>query len=99
MVKTTERLRRLEKATGKGTMVSNGRALQFCGDPCAEIYRCSAGGNLLILLADGSLMPCRRLPVIIGNIRDGSLRESDLPTVQEKTGLPADLLNNFYKNC
>ena len=75
LVAETNLLRSLEKRRGGKPTVSNSRALQFGHDPCAEIYRCSAGGNLLILLADGSLMPCRRLPFIIGNIRDGSLRE------------------------
>lgn len=74
LVKVTERLRRAEARSG-APMISSGRALQFGGDPCAEVYRCSAGGNLLILLADGSLMPCRRLPFVIGNIREGTMRE------------------------
>ena len=34
------------------------------------------GGSLLILLADGTLMPCRRLPDVIGNIFDGELKDT-----------------------
>jgi len=57
------------------TFISNSRALQWmpsggCG------YECSAGKRLLIILANGDMMPCRRLPFVIGNIRDvGSLGE------------------------
>ena len=47
--------------------ISSGRALQSL-DGEGACYRCSAGRNLLILLADGSLMPCRRLPFVIGNL-------------------------------
>ena len=73
LVKTANRLREAETKERGVPMVSNGRALQFGEDSCAELYRCSAGENLLVLLADGSLMPCRRLPFVIGNLRDGSM--------------------------
>jgi radical SAM protein with 4Fe4S-binding SPASM domain len=36
---------------------------------------CAAGLSGLTILSDGSVMPCRRLPVPIGNIREDSLRE------------------------
>lgn len=36
---------------------------------------CSAGVSGLTVLADGTLVPCRRLPVPIGNLRTDSLRE------------------------
>ena len=69
------------------------RALQFleCG-PDAPVYRCTAGERLLAVLANGDVMPCRRLPMVLGNLRDESLasiyfqsegavalRESDVP--------------------
>lgn len=49
------------------------RALQFI--PCKQkvIYRCSAGHNLLVVLADGSVMACRRLPITVGNVNDSDL--------------------------
>jgi len=48
--------------------IHTNRALQFvCG--CAEnCYRCSAGKSLLTILADGTLLPCRRLPLSLGNL-------------------------------
>ncbi len=36
---------------------------------------CAAGVSGLTLLADGTVVPCRRLPVPIGNVRKDSLRE------------------------
>lgn len=62
-------------ALNKKGAVSCARALQFL--PCGEkhIYRCTAGDTLLALLADGTVMPCRRLPLIAGNINHESLLE------------------------
>ena len=50
-----------------------GRALQFI--PCRHklVYHCSAGENLLVVLANGDVMPCRRLPFVIGNVRKNDL--------------------------
>lgn len=59
-----------------GYPVDAGRALQFCGDPTCGGYRCSAGFDLLIVLADGRLMPCRRLPFVVGHIDDGEIAET-----------------------
>lgn len=59
-----------------------GRALQFI--PCSSklVYHCSAGENLLVVLASGDVMPCRRLPLIIGNIR-----ETDLLTLHQNSSV------------
>lgn len=48
--------------------IHTNRALQFvCG--CEEnCYRCSAGKSLLTILADGTLLPCRRLPLPLGDL-------------------------------
>ncbi len=37
---------------------------------------CAAGVSGLTILSDGTIMPCRRLPIPIGNIRTDSLREA-----------------------
>lgn len=51
----------------KYPFVSNGRSLQFVGtEDCG--YQCGAGKSLLVILADGSVMPCRRLPFVVGNL-------------------------------
>ena len=75
LVRTGNRLRERWRRPDGSSMVSNGRALQCTDFTRGTPYRCSAGENLLILLADGSLMPCRRLPFVIGNLRDGSMKK------------------------
>ena len=69
------RRRRRYRRLNDTSMVNCGRALQFLatGRPCK--YHCGAGGDLLIFLADGSVMPCRRLPFVIGNLSDGELQD------------------------
>lgn len=54
------------------TKIHTNRALQFCegGD---EIYQCSAGISLLTILANGDLLPCRRLPIKIGNVLENDI--------------------------
>lgn len=53
--------------------ISCARALQFI--PCKEksIYSCNAGSRLLAILADGTVMPCRRLPIEVGNVTQNEL--------------------------
>lgn len=55
------------------TEVSMRRALQFSpgGDCC---YSCTAGDSLLTLLPDGTLFPCRRLPIPCGNVLEARMR-------------------------
>ncbi len=57
------------------TRIDNGRALQFlcASQPC--VYRCNAGGDLLIFLPNGDVMPCRRLPFVIGNMERSPLEQ------------------------
>lgn len=57
----------------KYKFVNNNRSLQLLPeDKCG--YECSAGKRLLIVLANGAMMPCRRLPFIIGSIyKEGRL--------------------------
>lgn len=61
--------------------VSAHRALQFLavgGRP----YRCTAGDTLLALMPNGDLLPCRRLPILVGNILQTSLSQLyDHPTL------------------
>ena len=69
-----------------------GRSLQFI--PCKNklVYRCAAGENLLIILANGDVMPCRRLPFIIGNIKESELltlhRNSPVMKELRAVGIP-----------
>ena len=52
--------------------VTNQRSLQCIGTKDCG-YRCNAGKGLIVILADGSVMPCRRLPFVIGNIIEDNL--------------------------
>ncbi|MBF0500263.1 MAG: radical SAM protein [Candidatus Riflebacteria bacterium] len=57
---------------GRNTDMSFHRALQF-HEGRGKPYRCSAGRSLLTVLADGTIVPCRRLPVPCGSIEDNGL--------------------------
>lgn len=37
---------------------------------CFQPYKCSAGKSLITIMPNGDLLPCRRLPILIGNIFD-----------------------------
>ena len=51
---------------GGTTEIALHRALQFlAGGPA---YRCTAGDTLLTVMPDGTLYPCRRLPLAAGNL-------------------------------
>ena len=67
------------------TDVHLNRAMQFQeGGTC--YYQCAAGISLLTLLADGTLLPCRRLPIPIGNCL-----ETDMLTLYQTSPLIQDL--------
>ena len=73
-VKQAQRLNRKYRRRDGSILVSCERSLQFIGNRRADFcYSCHAGQDMITILADGSLMPCRRLPFIIGNIHDGEL--------------------------
>ncbi|MDW7711462.1 MAG: radical SAM protein [Deferrisomatales bacterium] len=45
------------------------------GAGCTAVGGCAAGVSGITILPDGTLHPCRRLPIPIGNLRTDSLRE------------------------
>jgi len=47
--------------------VSLGRALQFMASGQSP-YKCTAGDKLLTVLPNGDVLPCRRMPIVTGNI-------------------------------
>ncbi|MBF0187736.1 MAG: radical SAM protein, partial [Magnetococcales bacterium] len=51
---------------GKSHVAMN-RALQFL-ESGGRPYRCPAGDSLVALMPDGELLPCRRMPVAVGNL-------------------------------
>ena len=86
------------------TKVHTNRALQFmCG--CEErCYNCSAGKTLLTILADGTLLPCRRLPIEIGRIQtDATISEliehSEIIQQLKTAKLPIECRQCKYRCC
>ena len=61
------RAREWGMSKGYPTDISMHRSLQFLV-PGTLTYACNAGRNLLTILPDGCLVPCRRMPVILGNV-------------------------------
>lgn len=62
-----------------GSVITMHRALQFITlhehGIKSKPYRCKAGISLITVLPDGSLLPCRRMPVIIGNLLSQNLED------------------------
>jgi radical SAM protein with 4Fe4S-binding SPASM domain len=62
---------RLGRRAGAVTEIALHRALQFlAGGPA---YRCTAAESLITVMPDGTLYPCRRLPINAGNLHQNSL--------------------------
>ena len=94
---TTEQFKKLLRTAGRLRrlgLVSCDRALQFLCAPGAPVYHCGAGENLLIFLADGGVMPCRRLPFTIGNVFESELEDivsgSELMRSLKEAPIPED---------
>lgn len=75
-------IRTLKKAQGSfvtrllypKTQVTMDRALQFI-DSNGRIYSCSAGDSLITVDEFGRIMPCRRMPIICGDIFNSTLED------------------------
>ncbi len=73
-------LKTLKKAQGSWltrllypkTQVTANRALQFLGAQ-GQIYSCSAGNSLITVDEFGQIMPCRRMPILCGNVLEQPL--------------------------
>ncbi len=96
---STEQFKKLSEEAAKlkkrYPFISNSRALEWipeggCG------YECSAGKRLLIILANGDMMACRRLPFVIGNIgQEAHL----LPMLEENETMKKLAMPVFPKDC
>ncbi len=82
------------------TKISSDRALQFLvsgGRP----YRCSAGKTLLAILPNGDILPCRRLPIKVGNILYDNLIDiylNDSTLIDIRNPIEADGCKDCYYN-
>ena len=58
---------KLRKIENNNTTISMYRALQFqmTND---FAYGCTAGDTLLTVMENGDLVPCRRMPIVVGNL-------------------------------
>ena len=57
------------------TKIKTHRALQFLANGAKNPYSCSAGKGLVTLMPNGDVYPCRRLPILAGNVNYKSLGE------------------------
>ena len=65
------------KLTERGfcrTDVSMGRALQFLVGG-GGIYDCGAGTRVMIVMPDGDILICRRMPISLGNVKETTLTD------------------------
>ena len=56
------------------TEVSMKRALQFLFSG-ERPYRCTAGDSLITIQSNGDLVPCRRMPIVAGNLTEAALAD------------------------
>lgn len=59
--------RKLKKLKNNHTHISMYRALQF-QKTNDFAYGCTAGDTLLTVMENGDLVPCRRMPIVVGNL-------------------------------
>lgn len=96
---TTAQFMEISKAAAglarRHPFISNSRALQWIPEGSCS-YECSAGKRLLIILANGDMMACRRLPFVIGNIAEVSDLQAMLKSneIMKKLAAPS-----FPKDC
>lgn len=86
-IMATER-KKLIKKKNNHTLISMYRALQFqmTND---FAYGCTAGDTLLTVMENGDLVPCRRMPIVVGN-----LFENDMSSLYFNSPILKDLRKN-----
>lgn len=57
------------------TQVASERALQFLNNINSQIYSCKAAESFLTVDEFGQVMPCRRMPIVCGNVFDSTLKD------------------------
>ncbi len=63
----------MQASTKQFKGVAMHRALQFLVNRKQQPYRCEAGHALITIMPDGAVVPCRRLPIPVGNLFESSL--------------------------
>ena len=87
---------KLKKVKNSNTTISMYRALQFqmTND---FAYGCTAGDTLLTVMENGDLVPCRRMPITIGNLFNRSMYDlytnSDVLKALREKKIPDECIN------
>ena len=87
---------KLKRIKNNNTTISMYRALQFqmTND---FAYGCTAGDTLLTVMENGDLVPCRRMPIVIGNLFDRSMYDlyiiSDVLKTLRERKIPDECIN------
>ncbi|AHG22754.1 hypothetical protein Z042_10830 [Chania multitudinisentens RB-25] len=94
---------RLQAKADNQTEVAMIRALQF-QQAGSQPYRCSAGAELITIMPDGNILPCRRLPISVGNLWERPLTEiyHQAPQLRQLRGAsaPQECSSCLYRtNC
>jgi radical SAM protein with 4Fe4S-binding SPASM domain len=77
------------------------RALHFLitekqGCDCYAPYKCSAGKSLITILPNGDFVPCRRMPIVVGNVMKNTIED----IYEHSTLLKKLRINTIpYKGC
>jgi len=79
------------------TTIAMYRALQFQKTNDYP-YKCTAGKNLLTVMENGDLVPCRRMPIVVGNLLKDNMLElyNNNKTLKE---LQKDYIPKECNNC
>ena len=94
---------KLKKKKNNNTSISMYRALQFQKtDDFA--YGCTAGNTLLTVMENGDLVPCRRMPIVVGNLLKDNMyklyKNNKILIDLRKNKIPDDCLDCEYsKMC
>jgi len=82
------------------TQVASERALQFLNNINSQIYSCKAAESFLTVDEFGQVMPCRRMPIICGNVFDSTLKDifynSEVFIDLRNTSLPKECSGCVY---
>ena len=92
-VNLVEQERSLAQQQKSTTAVMYHRALQFL-ETGRSAYKCSAAERNFAILYNGDMIPCRRMPIVVGNVLQDTISElffnnstmQDLRTFQVSTG-------------
>ncbi|MCK5020907.1 MAG: radical SAM protein [Candidatus Peribacteraceae bacterium] len=101
-IMNSERIRLKNKWFNK-TEVAMHRALQFLKSGTTP-YQCKAGKNLLTVQANGDLVPCRRMPIVAGNVFNSMFEtiyetSAILKQLREETDIEGCVECKFKKVC